>query len=352
MQSEKRDTVIIVSVTELSQFSQCRRRWWLSRQHVTAIAGPKLWFGSAIHAGLEGYYKGGRTTEAAQLAYAAWVNASYDELEKAYGSLWPDAEIEYRGLVNIGSSMLSHYAVYDADAEYQFAPIAVEKRVYLPIPGTKDHLSARLDLLGREVHSGMVAVVDHKTSAGGHAQGRMLDLDEQLTGYSYTYWRATRGKLPDFVVYDVLKKKVPEAPRVLKNGELSRDKAQGTTFEMYLTAIREKGDDPTHEYYKDVLDALKARGWSDFFEREVSYRNLEQVTAYERRVKIVLAEMRRVIADPTLAYPNPQPILCNGCPFLAVCLQMEDGSDYEHTLKTAYVPGNMYEANRLRKDPS
>jgi hypothetical protein len=311
-----------------------------------------LWFGSAIHAGLEGYYKSGRKTEYAQVAYAKWCNDSYDELAKAYGSLWDEAEVEYRGLVGIGSSMLSHYAVYDHSAQYQFVPISVEQRVYLPIPGTKDHLTARLDVLGREMHSGMVAVVDHKTSSGGHAQGRMLDLDEQLTGYAYTYHRVTRGKLPDIVVYDVLKKKVPEAPRVLKNGELSRDKAQGTTFEMYLTAIHEKGDDPTHEYYREILDALKARGWDDFFMREVSYRNLEQVNAYERRVKLVLAEMRRVIADPNLAYPNPQPILCNGCPFLAVCLQMEDGSDYGHTLSTAYVPGNSYEQNRQRKDPS
>jgi hypothetical protein len=309
-----------------------------------------------VHYALEGYFRNGRTYEAAHKAFAKAVNDSYEDLAEAYGSLWSEAEIEYRGLVEGGARMLEHYVTYDHDADYQFKPITVERRAFIPLPGTKHVLTGRLDIFAREVHSGMLAVIDHKTSSGSHATGRMLDIDEQGTSYSYIVWRVL-NQIPLFV-YDVIKTddggcKVPKAPRILKSGALSKDKSQGTTFEQYLAAIRERGEDTADFEYEEILEVLRVKGWSDFFVREVSQRNLPQLLSYERRVMLLFAEMERVLADPSLAIPNPSPFRCSGCPYLTVCTQMEDGSDYQYTLDTAYKQGNAYEQNRTtRKEPA
>ena len=58
------------------------------------------------------------------------------------------------------------------------------------------------------------SVVDHKTAAQKPAEGRSLDIDDQLTGYAYVYWRLT-GELPRQMVYNVLIKALPGPPRVI-----------------------------------------------------------------------------------------------------------------------------------------
>src|ERR1700751_1090442 len=117
---------MLASVTEISQFSDCRRRWWFSRQHIAKVPSTNLWFGTAIHAGLEGYFRGNREVDAAQKAYADYVNSTYDPLAEAYGGLWEQAEPEYRVLVELGNKMLALYAEYDHSiAELQFKTLAI-----------------------------------------------------------------------------------------------------------------------------------------------------------------------------------------------------------------------------------
>jgi len=335
---------LTVSVTELIQFQTCRRRWLLSRTYTGSTEAPALVFGSMIHKGLEGFFTWKLRAPQEPKAWRAGMLDFYDryveqrrvQAANEYGMLWEQASIAFEDLIGIGREILQNYAVYDKTAEIPINPKLIERRIFIPLDSQKRNvLTMRWDVMGT-TYNGLTAIVDHKTSGGLHAQGSTLDLDEQMTGYAYGYWRVhNRERLADQIVYDVLSKKVPAEPRVLKSGELSKDKSQDTVYSLYRKKIKEMKLDPND--YWEVLETLQEKGWSNYFIREASPRNVEQLKNYENRVRIIFEEMRAAIEDPQIAYPSPGPIKCPHCPFRDVCVSMEDGSDAQYLLDSAYV---------------
>ncbi len=176
-------------------------------------------------------------------------------------------------------------------------------------------------------------MVDHKSSGVTPSLGRELDLDDQLTGYAYVYWRLT-GELPESIIYNVLVKKVPKPPEILKNGTPSKAKGQQTTFGLYLDTLKALNLDPAP--YAEVLAALQAEGWSRYFVRESVTRNLAQLESYEEHLYHEYRDMVSVVENPELAYPSPDPIRCARCPFISVCQAMEDGGDFESLIEAKF----------------
>src|SRR4029077_16776721 len=89
--------------------------------------------------------------------------------------------------------------------------------------------------------------------------------------------------------------------------------------------------------YAEILQDLREKGWSSYFSREVTTRNLQQVKNYEEHLYFTFQDMREVARDPRKAYPSPSAMRCPRCPFLNVCLAMEDGSDAEDIIKTRFT---------------
>lgn len=342
------------SVTERIDFRTCRRRWFLNTVHRLEPAGgaPHFWFGNMIHYALEHYYLAGSPhlqetptilpqsarEEYALEQYWAFFKQSMGEFKEQLGFLYETAYPEYREMADMGEGMLRGYFRMDVETGGWGKVVAIEERLRVPIRGPsgralpKQYLTGRFDLVIQR-KDGTYWVVDHKTAAQKHSSAH-LDIDDQLTGYAYIFWQAT-GIFPEGQVYNVLLKKVPKAPRLLKAGRLSEAKDQNTTYSLYLEAIKQNGFNRAD--YQDMLDYLKDKGWGDFYIQEGVFRTRGQMASFERNLYREWRDMRMVAATPEAAYPNPSPITCPGCPVKKVCAVMQDGGDYEQIILNDYT---------------
>lgn len=338
-----------VRVTEVSKFKECRRAWYLSeiRGLVPKAVQDYLWFGDKMHTGLQELATT-KSVEKAITAYMDACDASIPDLEKGYGGLWDEARPMFEEMVVMGRSMLHNYAIFSRQSGMDLETTSLEERVFVPIRTASGRstlkgspqLTGRMDrLVVWKGHEGEY-IIDYKNTTHPWTEGRGLELDEQTTGYHYLYWR-TKGKLPKGMIYDTLLKRVPVDPKVLQKREkdgrpmLSRDKDQGTTYELYMEALKQNGLDPSD--YADMLQTLREQGWSKFFKREMTYRNLAQMRSYEANLYDTFQDMRAVAQNPRKAYPNPSPMRCPRCPFRDVCLAMNDGSDAEDLIKARFT---------------
>ncbi len=332
-----------VRVTEVSKFKECRRAWYLSeiRGLVPKATQDYLWFGDKMHIGLQ-VLAATEDVEKAIEVYLEACNASIPDLEKGYGGLWGEMMPMFQEMVVMGKAMLHNYAIFNAQTGMNLKTTQLEERLFVPIRTASGRsalkgspqLTGRMDRLVIQKGQEGEFIIDYKNSTHQWTEGRGLELDEQTTGYHYLYWRI-RGRLPRGMIYDTLLKKVPNEPKILKNGTISKDKDQGTTYELMLEAIKAKGANPTE--YAEILSMLREQGWSKFFKREVTHRNLAQMRAYEANLYDVFQDMRAVAQNPRKAYPNPSPMRCPRCPFRHVCLAMNDGSDAEDLIKARFT---------------
>jgi RecB family exonuclease len=328
------------SVTERQDFRSCRRKWFLGTVHRLTPAGGALhfWFGNLIHAALESYYlvlpEGGPTQaeKAALSKYHAFYRQSVLEAHKDLGALFDSISEEYADMREMGVGMLEGYFRMQREQGGFHKIVLVEQRYGTRIPGTVGRLTGRFDLI-IQMPNAEIMVVDHKTAASKHNSAH-LDLDDQLTGYCYVYWRAT-GTQPRGAIYNVLLKKVAKKPTLLKSGKLSQDKAQATTYPLYLEAIREHRLNVSD--YSDMLLYLKDKGWGDFYMQETVYRSKAQLLAFEKNLVIEWRDMRRVARHPEEAYPNPTAMNCPGCPVRMICATMQDGGDYQSIIENEYL---------------
>lgn len=346
---------LVASVTEIQRFQSCKRRWWLGRQWDEEWDKPHFFLGSLVHAALEGFYTA-KKIEGTSSAYKYQVetlwqyfNGYVDDhlpgILANYGEYSGQAKEAYDGIIEVASRMLENYLEYEQTADLQFKRVVqVEKRYYVDLGGG-NYLTAKIDLI---CNDGMFyRITDHKTSKGSATTGKALDLDEQLTGYTYVVWKKTDHIMEP--TYNVLKKKAPEKPRILKNGTISKAKGQNTSYALMLEAITQHGADP--DDYFEVLEHLQASGWDAYFYREGTPRNKHQLLSYEWRTRLIMEEMRDIIADPKLAYPTPNGFKCARCPFLSVCNAMEDGSHYESLLESSFerTSNDLYDTPERQK---
>ena len=334
-----------ISVSDLMYYSECRRKWWWQKAYSAKIQPPYFFVGNIVHDGLEGFYSEG-PEKAIEMATAT-ANKTLDEVSEnsvLFGG--DDANAKYEELADLGLKMLNNYFTYEAiDPLMPGGKIEhIEKTMRHRIKLSGWHyegimLTGRADLLVRD-SKGQLWVVDHKTSNSYTPGLSGLDVDDQLTAYMYLCWK-TLGEMPVGVLYNVLLKKVPEKPRVLKSGKLSKAKDQGTTVSLYMEAINEMGLDPGD--YADILEYLDATGWEQFFFREYATRNESELLAYQNRLIVKATEVASIFADPdTWAVPSPKTRDCTYCEFLSACKSADDGGDPEVILETTFKKNKRY----------
>lgn len=333
------------TVTEVGSFRTCRRRWYLDTHLRLAPKGQVTWyliFGDCIHSALEVYYKTNRDAKRMLAAFRrAWAKED-KQLRVQFGSFYAmGIEDEWLMHKERGETMLRCYDLFDkADPFFdEIKNIGIEERSFIeilgpdgePLPGSP-LLSGKIDLTGLHKgrdHWGM----DHKALASAPTDSA-LDIDDQLTGYSYIYWRISDDALRGFL-YNVLIKDPPKPPRLLQDGHLSKDKSQRTTYAQYLQAIQDIGDDPAD--YDDVLTFLQASGWRRFFIRIGQERNIEQLASYEDHLWRTVRDMQACIEDPSEAYPNPSQYTCPGCSVMPICKAMEEDGDVDWVINHGFV---------------
>ena len=345
----------VVSTSDRGNFKRCRRRWDLSsrnRQSLVLVDGVQsaaLWLGTGFHFALEDYYgykKFGKPSEALE-AYVASHRRS--EL--------PDTWVE---TTKLGTDMLDYYVdewlaqrgeVLETLWIDGVPQVEVNVRVPLDIkpPPGYDRVvySVTYDRVAKDEYDRLV-VVDYKTAAKQFDPGR-LELDAQVSSYIWSA-RLIYGDAVEGACWQQHIKAVPDPPEVLKNGGLSKNKSQYTTARMYeKTCMEYYGKVP--DEYREIINHFAATETPDadrFVKRETIYRNQTFADNEERKIFDEIDDM----IDPKLKlYPNPTRDCTWDCNYRAVCLAMDDGSDYDYMLQTEYVKweGEGYQSNEWRR---
>lgn len=326
--------------------------WYLENiemlEPMNSVAWPLI-FGSVMHDALDTYYRTERDmTMTIESFTSAWQTE--DNILARQGAFYTDeVQAEWLDYKAKGLQMLKYYDIHDR-ADKFFTKIidvgvgfdawreniTVEERYFIEIldregAGTGGLLSGRIDLVVKRKDG--IWIVDHKNYAAA-PNWRALEVDDQLTGYCYIWWRMT-GELPRGAMYNVLLKDPPKPPRVLVSGKLSVDKSQRTTYDLVQDAIKEIDADPSD--YAEFLDLLRDDGWSRFFPRSENVgRNIHQIENFERHLAREHADMQRALDDEEERYPNASQSTCRFCSMVPICNAMEDGSDVEDLKASMY----------------
>ena len=298
--------------------------------------------------------------------------------------------------------------VRGAAADFErLIPIAIEKRFEVPIPDaaggrrTRVRLRGVIDVVWYDPDQGDLVIDDHKTTKkGADTFIRKLGHDPQLCGYLWAVrWMLSRGQLwsvaslravgmsnPQInalliaakegtlatgrVRYNVLRKKLPTVPRVLKNGTITTDQSIDTTPGLYAAALerqeacclacggtgevpKKKADPPALVDCKPckgtgdgqprnpkqaaILARLHARG-DTWFQRLEVWKTDAAIERWRREAVTDAKRIRELKRSPMLRTRNLWH--CTGpggnCDYAALCAQTTRASDGPPELLEAY----------------
>ena len=337
-----------LSTTERQDFKFCRRQWDYaspSRQgYEKKQSHEALWMGTGIHAILELFYREGANCA---IEWNNWVDS---ELKRLEDQVPPSRREEFFARAEeiriLGEGMLDNYATWaihaDATDDKGFRKIlSVEKEFQIPIKdefgniarwtdreGTiwELHLVGRLDMLVEDYY-GRIWILDHKTSKDKLDPEHLL-MDDQMTIYIWAIQQIL-GVAIEGAYYNVLRKKLPTIPKILKAGGLSQDKSIDTTLEVYMAEIEKQG--LNIEDYSKMIDILSNKP-NTFQQREKVRR-----TPYEIAIagQLLYYEAIDMLNNPFI-YPNPNWDCKWRCDYKELCLAQNRNDDITWMIESMY----------------
>ena len=213
-----------VSHSEISTYLDCQKKWELQYIKGLRIDNIHFQFGSMGHSVLET-----RTIPSEEL---------YPELKEHF-------EI---------SSWRDYFTPIFEELDERFKDYEVLYREYKV---ETDEIKGIIDVVWKNKNTGRYLITDYKFSTSDKGQEDIL-LDEQMYIYSVIFALKNGLNLDEIDMgYINIPKTELNKPRLLKNGKLSKDKAQRTTYKMYLKAIRDNNLDINE--YADILSELSER---------------------------------------------------------------------------------------------
>lgn len=210
-----------VSHSEISTYLDCQKKWEIQYVKGLKVDNVHLQFGSMGHEVLET-----RVIPNEEL---------YPELKEAFG---------IQSWENYFTRIFQELDDYFKDYEVLHREYRVET----------DCIKGVIDVVWKHKTTGKILITDYKFSSKDKGQEDIL-LDEQMYIYAVAYATLNNLTLQDIDIgYINIPKCEFKKPRVLKNGQLSKDKAQNTTYAMYVEAIKE--NNLNIEDYNDILIEL------------------------------------------------------------------------------------------------
>lgn len=335
----------VVSTSDAILYKRCRRRWDFqskNRQSLNPIGGVPsgpLWLGTGFHFALEDYY-----------GYKLFKDPM--EALRAYASAHKRRDLpdDWEALVELGCGMFEYYTKYwlpqhgevfetlweEGPDGSKVPQVEVNVRIPLDIPPPPGYdgvaYSTTYDRIAFDEH-GRIIVVDYKTAGKAYEAGK-LELDPQVSRYIWSA-RLLYGDRVEGAAWMQFLKAVPDAPEPLKNGELSVNKNQYTTHAIYRdTLIEYYGEVP--KKYIDFLNHLASLEHEDgdrYIRREIIYRNQTFADNEERKI---FQEVDEMLREDLPLFPNPTRDCTWDCNYRAMCLAMDDGSDWEYMRDSEY----------------
>ena len=210
-----------VSHSEITTYLDCQKKWDLVYNQGLKVDNIHLQFGSMGHSVLE-------------------TRVIPDE------SLYP----ELKEAFNI-SSWNNYFTTIFNELDETFKNYEVLHREYRV---ENECLKGVIDVVWKNKITGKVLITDYKFSTKNKGFEDIY-LDEQMIIYAVLYGLQNNINISDIEIgYINIPKMEFKKPRLLKNGTLSKDKAQCTTRLLYLEAIKEF--DLNISDYEDILSEL------------------------------------------------------------------------------------------------
>jgi hypothetical protein len=179
-------------------------------------------------------------------------------------------------------------------------------------------------------------ILDYKTAKG--ADTNKLDTDDQISAYLWAMERILKHKIYGFI-YLQLTKDVAKKPRRLKDGSLSVEKKQKTTYALARAEIiKDFGSvQNAPSKYIEFLNHLVEKETPEgdrFIRWDFVQRSEHQIEATYNHI---MGELRDMLVSNYL-YPNPTRDCIWDCPVRDICLAMDDGrqKEVELTLDADY----------------
>jgi hypothetical protein len=335
---------VMVRGSEAQDFLRCRKRWeyrWVEGLR-TKAPNEKLVFGTLLHKFIETLYGTGE------------MRTAIDAMLKLFNETETNQDdITINEIINLVNEVARNYHRTYAEIDKKYQTIATEltfrirlsKEVYYT--GTIDWVF--LDEEGRLCFS------DHKTTRQLDKYEKGMEMDRQISRYYWAMqqlctgngdvwhkkdevwmpisdtaiWDDFKDKQPERFMYNVILRAVPKKPEILKNGTLSKNKAQKTTYALYRQKIEELRLNEND--YDDILSVLMARG-EEYFSRVWVTRLQPEVNAAIEEFHVVALDSQNVrkaisgaMFSPT--YRNINHDCSWDCEFRGLCIAEMDGSN-------------------------
>jgi hypothetical protein len=292
----KNPPIVPVSNSEINQFKECRRKWWLGTYRGLALKNKSvtgaLALGTRVHYALEMYY----TSDLDPIeVYTNLLENDIQTLESEGKEL---SDLMEEG--NLGLIMVEGYLEWleETGADANLEVISAEEKLSTMMLDNRVELRGKMDLRVRDRIDNSRKVLDHKTTVNFSSFESVADLNEQL----FTYMLLERLK-PD-----------------------ETDYTDGAIYNMLRKVKRSAKSKPP--YYK----------------RWITRHNQEGLNSFYYRLHGTLIDMIRVRdaldagTNPNIvAYPTPTKDCTWRCPFYQVCLLIdEDNEAAEEMLEDLY----------------
>ena len=169
-------------------------------------------------------------------------------------------------------------------------------------------------------------ILDYKTAKG--ADTRKLDTDDQISAYMWAAEQRFQHEFYGFI-YLQLTKDVAKPPKRLKDGSLSVDKKQKTTYQLFKTEILKdygevsKAPSKVIDMLNHLADIEEPEG--DRFIRWdfVTRNHAQKVATYNN----IMAETKLMIDPELYLFPNPTRDCGWDCPYREICIATDQGRD-------------------------
>jgi len=374
----------VITNSERGAFA-CQKKWGFSyNERLTTLdAAAPLRQGSLYHRCLETLYRGiagfeaggdanprpTRIDEICETVIDPWLEQreffTRQNLDPEVASHTIERD---REIADQTAGMVSNYIdrFISQDAE-RWEVLGVELQVARELPNPKTGKTLRIqrkkclyggaiDLLVRDRISGLVFLVEHKTTAERDLDRycRKLHFDPQIRGYPWALAKphpAADLKEPVEVagiIYNVARKKLPAMPKILKSGKISTDKRIDTTHAVFLREVLIQGQNPAD--YVEILDQLKGR---EFFHRETYMITPGDLQDFQEDMSHNALQIRDA-SKPGTFHPR-QVQVCTGpgswpCPFNSIC--MEDGPMARASYRTKTVRHEELTGDLAEEEPN
>lgn len=192
----------------------------------------------------------------------------------------------------------------------------------------------KLDWLAEDKETGHIWVVDFKVR-DSISSPEDLQFDYQMPAYQRCVEMLLGRDITGTAHFQV-KSKVPKEPRILKNGELTRD-VRGTDFDTYMAAIIHQGHEPSS--FDHELATLAQKSFDVFTPQFRSREEVENVWAeIEKAAFEIYGEyVMRGTNESGIGARRLHIMQCRGCRFQDLCMAEMRGHDADFIRETYFT---------------